>query len=90
VPTDAEFDAQVETLTRINTAEFLSALGVGQMRWGRSALERLVRPAARQIAQDMARFDRMLGHRGLYAGAKEVLTSLVKHLEVMGAGPATP
>jgi hypothetical protein len=82
---DGAFEAQVDALTRINTAEFIEALGLGHVRRGRSALERLCRPAAQQIACDMAQFDAILGVRGLHYGANEVLTKLVKRLEVTGA-----
>jgi len=82
---DAAFEAQVDALTRINTAEFIQALGLGHVRRGRSVFERLCRPAARQIACDMAQFDAILGDRGLHHGANEVLAKLVKRLQVTGA-----
>ncbi len=71
---DAE--SQVDTVTRINAAEFLYALGLGGLPRGRSVLERLVWPQARQIARDMAHFDAILGDRGLHVGANNVLAQL--------------
>jgi hypothetical protein len=82
---DEAFETQIEALTRINTAEFIEALGLGRVRQRRSLLERLSRPAARRIASDMAQFDAILGNRGLHSGANEVLAKLVKRLQVIGA-----
>ena len=77
MPAHADFDAQVETLTRINTAELVAALGLGHLNLGRPVLERLARQTAMRIARDMAEFGRIRGTRGLHAGANAVLADLV-------------
>ena len=78
-------ETQVETLTRINAAEFVDSLGLGRVAWGRGVLETLCRPAARQISRDMARFDRMVAEQGLRRGSRGILDELVGALEVHGA-----
>jgi Acyltransferase len=85
VRSSAEFDAQVEALTRINTTEFLESLDLGWVKRGRGLLAELCRPAARQISEEMARFDGILAEKGLRRGACEVLSQLVGRLEVHGA-----
>ena len=76
---------QVELLTRINTSEFLAALGFGWLRWGKRWLEALCRPAARQIALDMARFDGLFTRLNVQRAARQVLDELVGELDVCGA-----
>jgi acyltransferase-like protein len=78
-------ETQVEALTRINTAEFVENLGLGWLPHGRGVLAKVCRPAARQISQDMARFDRMVAEQGLQRGSRSILDELIGDLEVRGA-----
>lgn len=78
-------DAQIELLTRINANEFVESLGLGWMNWGRRIVTQLCRPLARHIAQDMARFDRIIARDGLRQGSSRILAELVGRTEVLGA-----
>jgi hypothetical protein len=74
--------AQLESLTRINTAELLEALGLTRRSPLWSIAERLCRPAARRIARQLADCDAILAARGLQEGALEILPQLVGRFEV--------
>lgn len=65
--------AQIEALTRINLDDFFDSLGLNGLRRGRRALEVLFRPAARQFAVEIARFDELCGARGLATGSDWLL-----------------
>jgi 1-acyl-sn-glycerol-3-phosphate acyltransferase len=75
----------VDALADINTAEFLQAIGLAHLRRGRGMLEQLVRLAARQIAEDLARYDLLFQQRGLRRGAIAVLDALGHIGDVTGA-----
>ena len=72
-------------LTRINTQELLSSLGLDRLKWGTACAAALCRPAARRISSDMLRFDRLFATLGLRRGSLEVLAELVGEFEVRGS-----
>jgi hypothetical protein len=80
----SSLDEHVDTLTQINSREFLDSLGLGWLKQGRAFFEAPCRPAARQISMDMARFDRLFATNGLRCAARAVLCELIGDVEVDG------
>jgi hypothetical protein len=85
VSAGAAGNEQLEILTAINTREFIESLGLGWASWGRGALARMCRAAARRISADMARFDAIIAQQGLHRGSRTILTEVVAGMEVDGA-----
>lgn len=77
--------SQLTELTRINLNDTFDSLGVGHWRGAaRTGLEWLLQPAARQFAEQVAHFDRLVGERGLPVGADWIIRYFIHTLEVAG------
>lgn len=74
----------LDSLTAINIEDMLEALGLEKMRWGRTVIERACRPVARRFAEQIKRFDQIVGEEGLVEGARWLLRSYVTSVEVAG------
>src|SRR4051794_28078206 len=70
------------TLTRLNTNDFLAALGLERLRRGRSLLELLCRAPARRFANQVVTYDTIVGRDGLQAGHAWLLRQFVPNVEV--------
>lgn len=82
--------AQIDMLTRLNTADLLDALGLGGVRYGRRLLQWLVRKPARRFAHEVATYDAIVGQSGLQAGGAWVLKQYVTSVEVFGQAHVPP
>jgi len=80
----------IADLTRVNIDDMLSAFGLQHVRFGRSLLERICRPAARQFAETVLDFDRVVGESGLQAGSQHVLDVLKMRLTATGVENIPP
>src|SRR3954452_21552742 len=78
------------TLTRLNTNDFLAALGLERLRRGRSLLELLCRAPARRFANQVVTYDTIVGREGLQAGHAWLLRQFVANVEVRGAEQVPP
>ena len=86
VPQDVtESSAQMETLTRVCTDDLISAFGLGNVRVGRAALERISRPPARWLAKQIATYDEVVGRAGLGAGGTWAMQRMARRAEIVGA-----
>src|SRR5688572_12372627 len=61
----AEAQAQLETLTRLSTEDLIDAFGFGNVRHGRSLLERLCYGPAHRFARQVILYDAIVGAHGL-------------------------
>ena len=75
----------IEALTKINTSDFLEALGLEQVRLGRRVLEMLCKPAARRFAEEVFAYDEAVGRTRLCEGAAVILRQNVASLHASGA-----
>jgi hypothetical protein len=75
----------IETLTRINLADMLDNFGLGRLRLGRGAVERVCRAPAQALAERAVAFDRCVGEAGLQGAARQWLLSWVNRLDIVGA-----
>lgn len=80
-----ELSGSLEALTKINTAEFLEALGLERLRVGRGVLEMLCKPAARRFARELFAYDEAVRRTCLCEGAATILRRNVASLTVSGA-----
>lgn len=80
-----ELSGSLEALTKINTAEFLEALGLERLRVGRGVLEMLCKPAARRFAEELFAYDEAVRRTCLCEGAATILRHNVASLTVSGA-----
>lgn len=76
--------AQIETLTQINTKDFLEAIGLQKLQRGRKLVAALVRPIALSFAKEVAAFDALVGAQGLPAGSKFLLRKFSRRACVAG------
>lgn len=74
----------LEALTKINTSDFLDALGLEQVRIGRGVLEMLCKPAARRFAEEVFAYDEAVGRTCLCEGAATILRQNVASLHASG------
>ena len=79
-------DPGLDTLVRINTEDFLAALGLGHVRRGRRFLELLCRRLARRFAREMLAYDAVVGERGLAAGGLWASSYYLERWSVEGQG----
>ena len=82
--TVAAAPSQLDILTQINIQDFLVAFGLGNLGWGRNALQALCWLPARRFAGQIARYDRMVGKEGLGPASRQFLSAYVRRLEVEG------
>ncbi|CAN5312545.1 hypothetical protein BH18ACT10_BH18ACT10_15660 [soil metagenome] len=86
VPQDVtESSEQVETLTRVCSEDLISAFGLGNIRVGRAALERISHQPARWLAKQIATYDEIVGQAGLGAGGTWAMQRMARRVEVVGA-----
>jgi len=79
-------DPGLDALVRINTEDFLAALGLGHVRRGRRFLELLCRRLARRFAREMLAYDAVVGERGLAAGGLWASSHYLERWSVEGQG----
>ncbi len=77
-------------LTRANTDDILGALGCGEVRRGRRALEFMCRGAARGLAHKVIAYDDQVAIGGLRAGGAWAMRQFAARLEVSGAAHVPP
>jgi hypothetical protein len=75
---------QLQTLTAINTQDFLAAFGMENLRQGRKALDTLCWLPARRFARQMVQYDQLVGQVGLHTASQQILKDYVQHLEIDG------
>ncbi len=76
--------SQLQSLTAINTQDFLSSLGLENLRRPRKALEWFCWLPSRRFARQMVRYDQRVGELGLHLASQEILPGYVQRLEVEG------
>ncbi|MBA2691533.1 MAG: 1-acyl-sn-glycerol-3-phosphate acyltransferase [Rubrobacter sp.] len=76
---------RVEVLARICAGEVLEAFGMGDVEFGRRALERASLVAARRLAYKAAVYDEVVGGAGLKSGGVWAASQMAKSLEFVGA-----
>jgi hypothetical protein len=76
--------SQLQALTAINTQDFLSALGLEDLRRARKALDAFCWPPSRRFAWQMVRYDQMVGELGLHLASQKTLPDYVQRLEIEG------
>ena len=74
----------LEALTRACSEDLISAFGLGDVRFGRAALEKITNPAARWLARQAATYDEVVGEAGLGAGGAWALRRMARRVEVEG------
>jgi len=79
-----ELPGSLEALTKINTEDFLEALGLEQLRVGRGVVEMLCKPAARRFAEEIFAYDEAVGRTCLCEGAATILRRNAASLNVSG------
>ncbi|HVF91335.1 MAG TPA: lysophospholipid acyltransferase family protein [Blastocatellia bacterium] len=79
-----DVSATIDALTKINTEDFLEALGLEKVRVGRGVLELLCRRAARRFAEEVFAYDAAVGRTCLCEGAAALLWQNVGSLHVSG------
>ena len=74
----------LDELTRINSEDLLTSLGLSEVRRGRGLLERLCRPPARRLARQILTYDALVASAGLQAGGAWALGQYVRNVVVQG------
>jgi hypothetical protein len=74
--------SQLQALTAINTQDFLSALGLEDLRRARKALDAFCWPPSRRFAWQMVRYDQLVGELGLHLASQKTLPDYVQRLEI--------
>lgn len=75
---------QLSELTRINTEDFLTSLGLEKVRLGRKLLDALCHYPSERFARQMVKFDTLVGEIGLMAGSHQTLMGYINRLEIVG------
>ena len=76
--------AQTELLARLCVEDLLDAFGLGGLRTGRHALERVSMVPARRLARQISTYDEIVGEHGLAAGGTWALARMARDVEVEG------
>ncbi|MGI8909362.1 MAG: 1-acyl-sn-glycerol-3-phosphate acyltransferase [Rubrobacteraceae bacterium] len=79
-----EIPDPLEALTRACSEDLISAFGLGGLRRGRTALEKITHPAARWLAKQVATYDEVVGEAGLGAGGAWALGRMARRVEIEG------
>ena len=82
-PSGARAD-QTEVLARLCVEDLLDAFGLGYLRRGRDALERVSMIPARRLARQISTYDEIVGEYGLAAGGTWALARMARDVEVEG------
>lgn len=77
-------DRAFDLLTEINTRDFITALGLDNLKTGRRALAALLRPLAARFARQVLTFDEIVGARGLPAAGEWVTRQFAAGYTVSG------
>jgi 1-acyl-sn-glycerol-3-phosphate acyltransferase len=80
----AERSGRTEDLARLCVDDLLDALGLGGLRLGRDALERVFMVPARRLARQILTYDRVVGESGLAAGGAWALERMARGVKVEG------
>src|SRR5918997_3880921 len=80
----SERSGRVEVLTTVCIDDLLSALGLGELRYGRDLLRLISRVPAKRLARQVATYDEIVGESGLAAGGAWALGRMAHHVEVEG------
>jgi hypothetical protein len=83
-------DSQLESLTAINTQDFLAAFGMENLRTGRKVLDALCFLPSRRFARQMARYDQLVGDLGFHSASQMTLPKYVKRMQVVGGQNIPP
>lgn len=75
---------QLNTLTDLNTQDFLGAWGLDRLRFGQSLLRALSRPSAAAFARELIAYDDAVGEGGLPRGGLYLLRRYTAGLRVAG------
>src|ERR687893_2073431 len=80
----SERSGRVEVLTTVCIDDLLSALGLGELRYGRDLLRLIARIPTRRLARQVATYDDIVGESGLAAGGAWALERMARRVEVEG------
>lgn len=79
-----ERSERTEALARLCVEDLLDALGLGSLRHGRRAVERVSLVPARRLARQILVYDEIVGEHGLAAGGAWALERMARRVEVEG------
>ena len=77
-------EERIEELARLCTGDLLDAFGLGGLRTGRHALERVSMVPARRLARQISTYDEIVGESGLAAGGTWALGRMARDVDVEG------
>ena len=77
----------LDELVRINTDDFIAAIGLSRRRFSHKALRRLLRPFALKFARQVAEFDQRVRRDGLARAGEWVVQQFGRSYEVSGWSP---
>ncbi len=75
---------QLKELTRINTEDFLTSLGLEKVRFGRRLLDAVCHYPSELFARQMVHYDRKVSENGLTEGSRQILMGYIRSLEICG------
>lgn len=81
---NADLNARLDLLTRVNLDDLLVSLGWERSTLGRSAASILFRRLARQFARQVIDFDEQVSRHGLQEGSRRTLPAFLKTLHIEG------
>lgn len=80
----SERSERTEIIARLCVEDLLDALGLGGLRHGRRAVERISLVPARRLARQILVYDEIVGESGLAAGGAWALERMARRVEVEG------